>query len=183
MQCLQHPFFQVGVRAPLAVRSPASSSLGSTLGQHGSALGAQGSALGATASGIKAQQLPTLAQSRIAPRRGSRDLFGQGKPLPGLAVAAPGIPRALGRQTSGASDRDAGLLPSLSLSGVGPRAARYKPGVAPADALKQRDRDSSASQVLDSLLPQVRNTSFGRASGLDQQSNRLEPRRGLGRRY
>lgn len=175
IQCLQHPFFQVGIRTPLTTRSPVTTSP---------------SGLTSTGSGIKAQQqLPAVGgQPRAALRRGSRDIPGQVKAasrLP-LATALQGRPM-LGRRGSGASERDSGLLPALSLSGVGPRTARYQPGTHPADVLKPRDWDNAGAPVLDNLLPQK--NSFGRSQppavpAADRPANPiLEPRRGLGRRY
>jgi hypothetical protein len=77
-------------------------------------------------------------------------------------------------------ERDQSILPSLSIGSTGPRAARYKPGVSPADVGKNSG-GSSAKQSAGTLLPQVKN-SLGRAAGA-RVAGGLEARYGLGRRY
>jgi hypothetical protein len=181
VQCLQHPYFQVGIRAPLSVRSPVSNASSHTTPSS--------KALGGSAA-----MPPQLSQQR----RLSRDVsFGQKPSLPSVlqpaAAPARGMGAAAGRESFGT--RDAGMLPSLnSFGSIGPRNARYKPGVKPlAAAAGSNSGDAAASQrdsasskpSAGSLLPTVKKAPLGLTHGIPAAKGPggLEARYGLGRRY
>lgn len=81
----------------------------------------------------------------------------------------------------GAGGAEGALLPSLSIGSSGPRGARYKPGVAPAEAAKQ-PVGSPAKQPSASHLPQVKNALSHGVLGA-RPAGGLEARYGMGRRY
>jgi hypothetical protein len=158
VQCLQHPYFQVGVRAPLVSKSPMSAS-GVSTGMAKAAFTSQNS----------------------IPRRASRDASNFAK------QTLSGVPQYLqntGVHNAGAAGGREGqvLLPSLSIGSTGPSAARYKPGVSPADVSKSTSDSSSKRQSAGPILPQVKNPLSRVAAGVARPGG-LEARYGLGRRY
>lgn len=161
VQCLQHAYFQVGVRAPLASRSPASaaSSTFSKTGLHGPPVVQRRAS----------REVSMLAKQSLA-----------GLPQQALPNAGPGVTRGSGAHVGPAGGEGA-LLPSLSIGSSGPRGARYKPGVAPAEAAKH-PIGSPAKQSSASQLPQVKNTLNRGVLGA-RPAGGLEARYGLGRRY
>ena len=102
-----------------------------------------------------------------------------GLPQQALPKAGPGM-RASGAHV-GAVGGEGALLPSLSIGSSGPRGARYKPGVAPAEAAKH-SVGSPVKQPSASQLPQVKSTLSRGILGA-KPAGGLEARYGLGRRY
>jgi hypothetical protein len=185
VQCLQHPYFQVGIRAPLAVRSPVSNASSHT-----------------TAGG---KSLAQLSQQR----RLSRDVSFESRQKAALPSVLPSMPQpavapaparglgAVGAARNSFGARDLGMLPSLnSFGSMGPRNARYKPGVEPlavaagvagrdaAAAVSQRDSTSSKLSA-GSLLPTVSRAPLGASKGIPAAAapGGLEARYGMGRRF
>ena len=165
VQCLQHPYFQVGVRAPLVSKSPAA-------------------APGVSAGVSKAAAFNS--QAAAIPRRASRDAANFAKQtLAGMPHSLQHVSGGVHRDSTGAAGGREGqvLLPSLSIGSTGPRAARYKPGVSPADVGKSSADSSGKRQSGGPLLPQVKNPLSRVASGAARPAGGLEARYGLGRRY
>lgn len=164
VQCLQHPYFQVGVRAPLVSKSPVSAASGVSTGVSKAAA--------------------FNGQAAAVPRRASRDAANFAK------QTLAGMPHSLQHMNSGVHSTGAAggregqvLLPSLSIGSTGgPRAARYRPGVSPADVSKS-SADNSAKRSGGPMLPQVKNPLSRVASGAARPAGGLEARYGLGRRY
>lgn len=180
VQCLQHSYFQVGIRTPLAVRSPRSnaSSLASKPPHH--------------------QAQPHQQQGLSQQRRASHEapLERKGGALPGVAAGttaggagARGL-GAGGRDAFGA--RDPGQLPSLhSFGSLGPRNARYKVGVQPAAVMVALSDAGSAGQQGSAqakqppagVLPALSKAPLPRGGAGAKGPGGLEARYGLGRRY
>lgn len=121
----------------------------------------------------------------VVQRRASREVSMSkqslaGHPQQALPNVCPGGVRASGSHL-GIGGAEAALLPSLSIGSSGPRGARYKPGVAPAEAAKHSVA-SPAKQSSGSNLPQVKNTLSRGVLGA-RPAGGLEARYGLGRRY
>eukprot|EP00892_Ulva_mutabilis_P003352 jgi/Ulvmu1/1389/UM011_0117.1 len=156
VQCLQHAYFQVGVRAPLANRSPvsAASSTFSKSGPHAPPVVQRRAS----------REVSMLAKQSLA-----------GLPQPAVPNAGPAGQR--GAYVGG----EVALLPSLSIGSSGPRGARYKPGFAPAAASKH-PLGSPAKQTSASQLPQAKSTLNRGVLGA-RPAGGLEARYGLGRRY
>ena len=166
VQCLQHPYFQVGVRAPLASKSPVCPASGVSVGVSKAAA--------------------FSGQAAAIPRRASRDAANFAKQtLAGIPHSLQHVNSGAHRDSTGAAgDRDGQvLLPSLSIGNTGPRAARYKPGVSPADVGKSSADSSAKRQSGGPMLPQVKNPLSRVASGTSRPAGGLEARYGLGRRY
>lgn len=167
VQCLQHPYFQVGVRAPIASKSPVVSA----------------------SSGVSSGMSKAAAFNGQAaiPRRASRDASNFAK------QTLAGMPHSLQQHMNSGVHRDSTmppggregqvLLPSLSIGSIGPRAARYKPGVAPSEVGKNSADSSGKRQSAGPVLPQVKNPLSRVASGAARPAGGLEARYGLGRRY
>jgi hypothetical protein len=176
VQCLQHPYFQVGVRAPLSSRSPASAASSTTVKS-------------AQPFGLEASVHLRLSQHRRLSREPSLPLgikpTNSGVPVVGRQFPVMSrAPAASLQRDSFAAARDSTLLPSLS--SIGPRNARYKPGVHPGAAAEggcNAPRDGSAKQAISGLLPQVNTAPIGRGVAVGKLAGGLEPRYSLGRRY
>jgi hypothetical protein len=182
MQCLQHPYFQVGVRPPLSVRSPASGSSNTAkpgqVQQHAAAQPA--------AAGQQRAQPQRLVAKELSFNSQKQSLAGFGQ-----AAQAPGAFRSPAQQLQASnSGREAALLPSLgSMGSIGPRNARYKPGMQPAliseaaRGARVSDTQPPMQQAPGSLLPTVRKASLGRDLPVSKVAGSVELRYGLGRRY
>ena len=180
MQCLQHPYFQVGVRTPLTVRSPRSnaSSLASKAPQQ-----------------QPYQQQPPLQQQQNAQSLSQQRRLSHDAPLERKVGALPGV--ASGARGAGAAVRDvygAGQLPSLhSFGSLGPRNARYKVGVQPAAVMAAAASDGGSAgqqgsaqaklQASGGTLPALAKVPLGRGVAGAKAPGGLEARYGLGRRY
>ena len=141
MQCLQHSYFQVGVRAPLQARSPASNSSAlaksalpaAVAAQSGSRLPvaahvAPGQLAGQGAAASPLQQQRFGQQQRLTKELSHGARAADGGAQPG-AAAYRQQQQPLAHVPQGSGGRDGARLSSLGSLSRGPRNARYKPGV------------------------------------------------------